>query len=90
MNEQDVNMLSPLVWAYIGDAVYEIYIRRYLVKNTKMKPHKLHIETAKYVSAKAQAETLDKIYEFLNENEKDIFRRGRNTKNHHLPKNTTR
>lgn len=86
-NEDDVNMMSPLVWAYVGDAVYELFVRNKLVNETNMKPHKLHIEAIKYVKAKSQAEFLNRIYEDLNDEEKDIVRRARNTQNHHLPKN---
>lgn len=86
-NEIDVNMLSPLTWAYIGDAIYELYIRTNLVNNTKLKPHKLHIESIKYVKAKAQADILKRIEESLTDEEKDIVRRARNAENHHLPKN---
>ena len=86
-SELDVNMLSPLTWAYVGDAVYELYIRTNLVNNTKLKPHKLHIESIKYVKAKAQADILKKLENDLTEEEKDIVRRGRNAENHHLPKN---
>ena len=39
--EVDVNLLSPLTWAYIGDAVYELYIRNYLIETTNLKPNKL-------------------------------------------------
>lgn len=85
--ERKINELSPLTWAYVGDAVYELYIREHLVNNTKLKPHKLHIESIKYVKASAQAESLKLIEEELTEREKEIVRRGRNTKNHHLPKN---
>lgn len=85
--ERKVNELSPLTWAYVGDAVYELYIRENLVNNTKLKPHKLHIESIKYVKASAQAEILKSIEAELTEREKEIVRRGRNTKNHHLPKN---
>lgn len=85
--EQEVNLMPPLVWAYVGDCVYELYIRTKLVNETKLKPHALHIEAIKKVKAKAQAETLNKIYEELTEKEKDIVRRGRNAENHHLPKN---
>lgn len=85
--EADVNMLSPLTWAYVGDAVYELYIRTNLVNNTKLKPHKLHLESIKYVKAKAQAELLKKLEEVLTDEEKDIVRRARNAENHHLPKN---
>ncbi len=87
-NEEDVNMLNPLTWAYIGDCVYELYIRTKLVNKTKLKPHGLHIETIKYVKAKSQAECLDKIQDILTDEEKDIVRRGRNAENHHLPKNS--
>lgn len=86
-NKEEVKLMPPLVWAYIGDCVYELYIRMQLVNDTKQKPHKLHLETIKYVKAKAQAETLASIYDELDEEEKDIVRRGRNAENHHLPKN---
>ena len=58
-----------------------------MVNQTNSKPHKLHIETIKYVKAKSQAKILEKIYDKLTEEEKDIVRRGRNAENHHLPKN---
>ncbi len=83
----EVNMLSPLTWAYVGDAVYELYIRTNLVNNTNLKPHKLHIESIKYVKAKAQADILKRIEEYLTDEEKDIVRRARNAENHHLPRN---
>ena len=88
-NKAEVNSMSPLTWAYIGDSVYELYIRMYLVNTTKMKPHKLHIEAIKYVKAKAQAEILQKLEEVLTEKESEIVKRGRNAENHHLPKNAT-
>ena len=86
--EKRVNEVSPLTWAYIGDAVYELYIRENLVNKTKLKPHKLHLESIKYVKASAQARILHEIEEDLTEEEKEIVRRTRNTKNHHLPKHT--
>lgn len=86
--KQEVELMSPLTWAYIGDAVYELFIRNKLINETNLKPHKLHIEAIKYVKAKSQAEKLNEIYEFLTDEEKDIVRRGRNTQNHHLPKNS--
>lgn len=84
---EEVKLMPPLVWAYIGDCVYELYIRMQLVNHTKLKPHKLHLESIKYVKAKAQAEILASIYDDLTEEEQDIVRRGRNAENHHLPKN---
>ena len=78
-NEIEVNMMSPLTWAYVGDAVYELYIRTHLVNKTNLKPHKLHIEAIKYVKAQSQAQALKKIEVNLTEKEKEIVRRGRNT-----------
>ena len=85
---EDVKMLSPLVWAYVGDGVYELFIRTYLVNTSNAKPHKLHIESIKYVRAGAQSDILEKIKDKLTGEELDIVRRGRNTDNHHLPKNS--
>lgn len=86
-NKEQVNLMSPLTWAYIGDSVYELYIRNYLVQATNLKPHKLHIQAIKYVKAKAQREILEKIKEILTEEELEIVRRTRNTENHHIAKN---
>ena len=88
-NEADINTMSPLVWAYIGDSVYELYVRMHLVNTSKAKPHKLHIESIKYVKAKAQADILKRIEKSLTEKELEIVKRGRNAENHHLPKNAT-
>lgn len=89
MEEIEINQMSPLVWAYIGDSVYEQYIRDYLVMNTKYKPHKLHIEATKFVNAGTQAKILEYLQNYLSGEEKEIVRRTRNTQNHHLPKNAS-
>ena len=86
--KDEVNLMNPLTWAYVGDAVIELYIRTELINTTNLKPHKLHIEAIKYVKAKAQAEALNKVEKVLDDEEKEIVRRARNTKNHHLPKNS--
>lgn len=86
-NETDINLLSPLTWAYVGDSVYELLIRTHLVNKTKLKPHSLHIEAIKFVKAKSQADILKKLEKHLTDEEKNIVRRGRNAENHHLPKN---
>lgn len=85
--KEEVNLMPPLVWAYVGDAVYELYIRTYLVSTTKLNPHKLHIESIKYVKAAAQAHMLENLMEDLTQEEQNIVRRARNAENHHLPKN---
>ncbi len=86
-SEMELNTISPLVWAYVGDSVYELYIRTHLVNTTKLRPHRLHIETIEYVRAKAQSNILNKLKNQLTESEMEIVRRTRNTENHHLPKN---
>lgn len=86
-NEIEINMMSPLTWAYVGDSVYELYIRTFLSNSTNYNPHKMHLETIKYVKAEAQANILKQLS--LSEDEQEIVRRGRNTENHHLPKHAS-
>lgn len=77
-----MNDYSPLVLAYIGDAIYELHIREYLISKNIVKVKELQEHAIKYVSAKAQAnflkELLDK--EFFTEEELDIIYRARNHK----------
>ena len=61
----EIKQLSPLTWAYVGDAVYELYIRTYLTNTTNLKSHELHIKSIKYVKAKAQADLLQQLEEML-------------------------
>ncbi|MDO5557031.1 MAG: ribonuclease III domain-containing protein [Clostridia bacterium] len=84
-----INQMSPLTWAYVGDAVYELFIRTHLTNTTDLKPNKLHIQAIKYVKAQAQSNILKRISEFLTDEEKDIVRRGRNVENHHVAKNAS-
>lgn len=86
-DESEINQLSPLTWAYVGDCVFELYVRTKLVNETKLKPHELHIKAINFVKAKAQAEMLYRIQNQLTKEEQEIVRRGRNAENHHLPKN---
>lgn len=79
-DNKEVNLMSPLIWAYVGDAVYELYIRTHLVNTTKLNPHKLHIESIKYVKAGAQACKLEELMPELTEEEQNIVRRARNTR----------
>lgn len=87
-DESEINQLSPLTWAYIGDCIFELYIRTKLVNETKLKPHELHVKAINFVKASAQAEMLHNIQQNLTQEEQDIVRRGRNAENHHLPKNS--
>jgi ribonuclease III family protein len=87
LEEMDVRMLNPLVWAFIGDAIYESFIRSYIISNTKKTSHALHLESIKFVKAKAQSQILEELLPYLTEEEQGIVKRGRNTKTGHVPKN---
>ncbi len=82
-----VNLLNPVVLAYVGDAVFEVYIRQRLVAGRSRKPHELHRAATRYVSAAAQAKLLQRWHSHLTEEEADIVRRGRNTKSGQPPRN---
>lgn len=86
----DAKQLNSLALAYMGDAVYEEYVRRHLLQSGKVKPHQLHREGTKYVSAKAQCQVLFRILDeqLLTEAEHAVVMRGRNAKSGTVPKNT--
>ena len=83
----EVLNLQPLVLAYIGDAVYEAYIRTMLVINKKTNVNTLHKMSIKYVKAKAQSDIVHRIADKLTQDEQDVVRRGRNAKSVTVPKN---
>lgn len=89
ISKSDIGQMSPLVWAYMGDAVYEKFIREYVIKQGLCKNGLLHKKSIKYVSAKAQAKIIHKLEEekLLTEEEIDIVRRGRNSNPHSTAKN---
>lgn len=84
---RDPRQMNALALAYIGDSVYEVYIRQYLLALGEVKPHLLHRAATRFVSAKAQAEQLELISAQLSEEELSIVRRGRNAKPGTIPKN---
>ena len=81
---------NVLVLAYLGDAIYELYVREYLIRNNIVKVNLLQKEAIKYVSAKAQAKIINNLIEknILNDEELEIFYRARNHKGTRHPKNT--
>jgi len=83
----DVSQYSPLVLAYIGDTVYEIYVRTLVVSRGNAPVHTLHKCSVKYVKAKSQSNIIHRIKDFLSREEQDIVRRGRNAKSGTVPKN---
>lgn len=84
---KEANQISPLQLAYIGDAVYELFIRNYIVSRKKVSVNQLHRESIKYVKAKAQKDTLFQIKDSLTEEEWNTVKRGRNAKSGTVPKN---
>ncbi|MDO4394496.1 MAG: ribonuclease III domain-containing protein [Mycoplasmatota bacterium] len=86
----DVNMINVITLAYMGDAVYEVYIREDLIKKGIAKVEDLQKEAIKYVSAKSQARILKYLLDigYLSNEEIDVVKRGRNYKRGSHPKNT--
>lgn len=80
------NQYSALTLAYIGDCIYEIYVRSYLISDGNHKVNDLHKAATSYVRASAQASFFHRIENLLTEEETAAFHRGRNTKSH-PPKN---
>ena len=79
--------MSPLVLAYLGDTVYESYIREHLIRqNINRKVNNLHKLAIQYSKAKAQATIIHELEDELTEEEMKIFKRGRNQKSHTAPK----
>lgn len=85
---EECRQLNPLVLAYIGDAVYEVFVRTHLISSNKeMLVHKLHVEAVAFVKAHAQSEFIKNIEDELNDEEISIYKRGRNAKSGSVPKN---
>lgn len=87
INKNEVNQYSPLVLAYLGDTVYEIYVRTHIVAEGNAPVHKLHRRSVGFVKAKAQSDVIHVIMQSLSQEEQDIVRRGRNAKSGTIPKN---
>lgn len=86
----DVKQLNSLALAYMGDAVFEVYVREHLLQTGKVRPNLLHKEATKYVSAKAQASIIRYMLDeqLLTDEEVAVVMRGRNAKSGTVPKNT--
>lgn len=82
------NLLSPSVLAFVGDAVYGLYVRTYLAEVNRPSGE-LHKLSVKLVNATAQAEAYKLIETVLSEKEVSVFKRGRNFRTGNTPKNST-
>jgi ribonuclease-3 family protein len=79
-SREDAKRENPVALAYLGDAVFTLYVRARLVKNGNAKPSDLQRTSAKIVSARWQSEWLETLLPRLTEEEMEVFRRGRNAK----------
>ena len=80
---------NGLTLAYIGDAIYELKIREYLLTQNYTKVNDLHKHAIKYTSAISQAQIIDYLMQSLTEEEIEYYKRGRNTGGTHKPKNAS-
>ena len=86
VDENTLREYSPLVLAYIGDAVFELMVRTNIVAAGRRRIKDIHLDAVAMVNADSQADIIRNIIDELSEAEQDIVRRGRNTRSH-LPKN---
>lgn len=82
-----VDEVSPLAFAFLGDAVWEIYARNHCLNLGILRPRDLQRQATRYVSAVAQAEALRLLEPMLTDAERDVIRRGRNQKSSHTRRN---
>lgn len=86
-NVDNPNLYSPLILAYAGDAVYELYIRTKLCMGEGMPVSKMHKISTGYVKAQAQCKAIHAIMDKLSDVEVCVYKRGRNAKSATVPKN---
>ena len=89
LKEVDAGMYSPLVLAYVGDAVYEIMIRTKVVNGGSVQVNKLHKRSAALVKAETQAKMVMELMDELTAEELAVYKRGRNAKSYTMAKNAS-
>lgn len=86
-SKAELLQMKPLAMAFVGDCVYELYIRNFLITERYRDVNELHRRSVFFVKASAQAYILHKLDAELTEEEKNFVRRGRNAHPHTVPKN---
>ena len=84
---RDPDSMAPLALAFVGDTVYDLYIRTMLVDTVDASPHGLHLMASSFACAAGQAKAYRRIEPDLSEEERTVFRRGRNAHSGTVPKN---
>lgn len=85
----DPKLLSPLALAFVGDGVYDLFVREKLVCEANRPVKKLNEEKVAIVRCSSQARLVEKLMPILTEEELDVLKRGRNAHTQHIPKNAT-
>ena len=86
---REVNAMTNLALAHLGDGAYELLVRSYLCTRGDKTVLKLHNDTVSLVKATTQAKLMDKILPLLTEEEQDFYRRGKNSHTHGAPKSAS-
>jgi ribonuclease III family protein len=89
MTGEEAGRMGSLVLAYLGDTVYDLYIRTSLIAEGRGNAGTLHQLSIKFVNARSQAQLARRIFDSFSEDEKAVFTRGRNAKSATVPKNMT-
>lgn len=89
LSEEEARLKNPQVLAFLGDAVYSLYIRNLIVQSSDQKSGELHKESTKFVKAKSQSEAIEKLLPHFTDNEMAVFKRGRNYKTQSVAKNSS-
>jgi ribonuclease-3 family protein len=89
LENQDIRSYSPITLAYIGDGIYELYIRTVLVMQGNCQANKLHKRASRLVKAGAQSQMINTLEPFFTPEEEAVYKRGRNAKSYTTSKNAT-
>ncbi len=89
LEDRDLRTYSPLTLAYIGDGIYELIIRTILVKKGNCPVNQLHKRASSLVKASAQSAMVEKLEPMLTEEERSVYKRGRNAHSPTMAKHAT-
>lgn len=89
LDEREARVMNPQVLAFVGDAVYSLYIRQRIVLVSNAKVKDLHASVTKFVNARGQSNFIEKLLPLFTENEMSVFKRGRNYKTLSMAKNAS-
>ncbi len=89
LDEKEARVMNPQVLAFVGDAVYSLYIRQRIVLTSNAKVKDLHSHVTGFVKARGQSNFIEKLLPVFSENEMSVFKRGRNYKTLSMAKNAS-